>query len=97
MVHVETAPLFGHANEARECVEDHGDNGQRQEAHADAVPESGDVEIHADAAEQSKSREDVRLPRQFLELEALINDCQDQRKRCPEWSEPTIGVFIPCK
>ncbi len=61
------------------------------------MPGGSDVEVHADAAEESESSEDVRLPGQFFKLEALVNDCQEQRKRGPERSEPAIGVFIPCK
>ncbi|SRR5229473_4379877 len=89
------APLVRHADEARKRVEDNGDDGQRQETHADAVPSGGDIEIHADAAEQSQSSKCVRLPGQFFELEALVDDSQYQRKRGPKRGKPAVGSFVP--
>ena len=92
---VALAPFVGHTNEACERVEDDRDDGQRQEPHADAVPGGGDVEIYADAAEQRQSGESVRLPRQFFELEALVDNCKDQRKRGPLGGQPAVGSFVP--
>ena len=35
------------------------------------------------------------MPGQFFELEALINNCKDQRKRGPQRSQPAVGCFVP--
>src|SRR6267378_3274147 len=58
------------------------------------MPGGGNVKIHADASEQNESSENVHLPRQFFQLETLIDDRQRQRKRGPEWREPAIGILI---
>ena len=66
------APHLRHADQVRQCVTNRGDNGEREKADADAVPSVGDVKIHCDTSQHGDRGERVRLPAQFIELEAAI-------------------------
>ena len=95
MVQVELTPLVGHADQPRERVENHCDDRERKQAHAEAMPGQSEVEIHAHRTHQGDRCESVRLPGQFLQFQPLIRDCQNQRESRPNRSEPAVRVFVP--
>src|SRR4029077_15253152 len=88
-------PLFRHADKKRHCVENDGDDGEREETNAQAVPQLAIMQINADAAEHGDGSESVSLPTQIIELEAAVDRGQRECEKSPAGGEPAGGGFVP--